>query len=168
MKKMSPEQMAKLIAAANLFQRAWTLLKKYRGVVISLFILFIGILWRLFSRWREFAMLSCDSENQLHYCNALLDVKRADNVCYEAYWQFCLRTEYIQLWISLILQTDILLFLLALWNLIWHGFRDFTPSQSTIPQHKLSQQQKSNPEKTSVIARKLKLLWGKTSQAQQM
>ena len=48
MQKMSPEQMAKLIAAANYFQRAYTLLKKYRGLVISLVILFIGILWRLF------------------------------------------------------------------------------------------------------------------------
>lgn len=50
MKKMSPEQMAKLIAAANYLQRAYLLLKKYRGLVISLVILLIGILWRYFSR----------------------------------------------------------------------------------------------------------------------
>ncbi len=50
MKKMSPEQMAKLIAAANYLQRAYLLLKKYRGLVISLVILFIGMLWRYFSR----------------------------------------------------------------------------------------------------------------------
>lgn len=49
MKNMSPEQMAKLIAAANYMQRAVALIKRCKTLIISLVILLIGVLWRLWS-----------------------------------------------------------------------------------------------------------------------
>lgn len=47
---MTPEQMAKLIAAANYFQRAANFVKRNKALMIGLVILFIGILWRLWFR----------------------------------------------------------------------------------------------------------------------
>lgn len=48
MKKMSPEQMAKIMAAANFFQRLYNMVKRNRALVVGLVVLVLGIIWKLF------------------------------------------------------------------------------------------------------------------------